>query len=80
MTILEQRSYLQGEIERRKNEIERLRNDISKMKQIIKTLEALQPPCDKCNGKGETIGFDGGDSYFERCYECDGTGKRKKKP
>lgn len=51
MTALEQRSYLQGEIERRKNEIERLKNDISTMKQIVKALEALQPPCDKRNGK-----------------------------
>lgn len=75
LKILEQRSFLEREIREREKEVERLGNEIIAMKEILLTLETIEPPCGECNGKGQLLAFDGGDSYFETCDKCKGTGR-----
>lgn len=59
----------------KKSELEeQLRSANKKINKLESLIDELKP-CSKCGGRGEIVCYDGGDSHFETCSRCKGSGE-----
>ena len=76
MLGVEQYEFLDCKINGIEKQINELQNELTYYRGILEVVKSnMTGICTVCSGKGKLIAFDGGDSYFDTCPECNGRGE-----